>query len=95
MAKLTKSQIEAQLEAKGIEFDGRLSAENLIKEYGDILDGEDVATEADEKERKVLVRLLTAFWPEESQRVEKGTITEVTVDEAFEGIEAGRFERVK
>lgn len=50
---------------------------------------------AEQKEKMVKVRVLRAFWPEEDQRVEKGTEIEVTVEQALDGVENGMLERVK
>lgn len=39
--------------------------------------------------------VLRDFWPEEGNRVVKGTVVEMTPDQAMDGIEAGAVRRLK
>jgi hypothetical protein len=43
----------------------------------------------------VLCRVLRDYWPAEDERVRAGTIVDLPVSEALDGIEEGRMERVK
>ena len=60
----------------------------------------DEAIVADTKEATVKVKVLRDFWREEKpdgteDRVRADEIIDVSIDAAFEGIEAGMFERYK
>lgn len=46
-------------------------------------------------EDTVTCEVLRDFWPSEGNRVRKGSVVEVTKDEALDGVEAGALKRVK
>lgn len=47
------------------------------------------------KERLIPVRIMRDFWDNEGKRHHKGTVVEVPVDAALEGVESGALSRVK
>lgn len=47
------------------------------------------------KERLIPVRIMRDFWDEKGTRHRKGTVVEVPVDAALEGVESGALSRVK
>lgn len=47
------------------------------------------------KERLIPVRIERDFWDAEGKRHRKGTVVEVPVDAALEGVESGALSRVK
>lgn len=50
------------------------------------------------KERLIPVRVLRDYWigePGNAERIRKGTVVEVPVDAALDGVESGALERVK
>lgn len=46
-------------------------------------------------EKKVTCKILRDFWPKDDDRVRAGTIVEMSVDDAMDGMEKGLVERVK
>ena len=82
---MTKDEITAKLDAAGIEYDGRLSAENLAELLP--AEGKDLVT----------CEVLRDYWPTDDpqDRVRRGTFVDVSKDEAMDGLEAGTLRRVK
>lgn len=56
----------------------------------------DKATSAEKsKEKLIPVRINRDFWSEDGKRHHKGTVVEVPVDAALDGVETGALSRVK
>lgn len=91
---MDKDEIKAALDEAGIDYDARLSAENLAELLPVRI--------AD----KTLMRVERDYWPTDDDRaagwpvtqrnrVVAGTLVEVTTEAAMNGMEAGLLSRVK
>jgi hypothetical protein len=85
--------LKKQAEELGIKVDGRWSEDRLREEI-------DKATTLgapmpNMTDRLIAVRVLRDFWNDDGDRIRKGTIAEVTVDAALDGVENGILSRVK
>jgi hypothetical protein len=49
----------------------------------------------EKKSAKIHVKLVRAVWDEKGERLDEGTVLEMTKDEAFEKIESGAMIRAK
>lgn len=92
--------MKKQAEELGIKIDGRWSEERLQQEIDKALNAPVEVTEQVEKtqERMVTVRVMRDFWagePGNAQRVRKGSIVDVPVEAALDGVESGALSRVK
>jgi hypothetical protein len=83
------SDLKTQAESLGIKVDGRWSDERIQQEID--------AVNASNKpqDRLIPVKVLRDFWDGSGNRCQKGTVVEVSVDDALDGVAAGSFERVK
>lgn len=97
---MSKDEQEAKLrnalDAAGVEYDGRWGVEKLQ----DALDAsQEAAPTASPPPASagVLCRVLRDFWPTDDplDRVRKGAVVEVTVEQALDGVEAGALQRVR
>lgn len=97
MAEKTLEQIKAALDAMGYDYDARLGKENLLESLpGDVKAKLDAATAENAGVKMISCRVMRDYWPSENERVRKGTIVEVPLDEAtLDAIESGAMERVK
>lgn len=95
--------LKKQAEELGIEVDGRWGEDRLKQEIDAALAGPAAPTEQDAakpnsvsaKPYTVSVKVLRDFWDENGNRVGKGTIVDVSVDAALDGVESGALARVK
>lgn len=53
------------------------------------------AEDGKSKEKLIPVRINRDFWSEDGKRHRKGTVVEVPVDAALDGVESGALSRVK
>lgn len=83
------SDLKAQAEALGIKVDGRWSDERIQQEI------DAAGKTAKPAERLIPVVVKRDFWDREGARHRKGTIVEVTVEAALDGVESGALSRVK
>lgn len=81
--------LKKQGEELGIKIDGRWSDERLQQEIDASL-----ATPA-KAENTVAVMIKRDIWDAEGERHRKGSIIEMTVNEAMDAVEAGSVTRVK
>jgi len=83
---MTKDEIKAKLDDAGIEYDARLGIDKLA-----------ALLKANTQTQGVLCMVKRDYWPtdDDNDRVRKGTIVEVTADEAMDGMENGLLQRVK
>lgn len=81
-----EADLKAQLDAAGIEYDGRWGVDRLRQ-----------ALAKEQSPGMVLCRVKRDFWPteDENDRVRKGQVIEVSALEALDGIESGALERVR
>lgn len=96
--------LRAQLDAAGVEYDGRWGVERL-QDALDAAKAPDAAPAAAAapvpapaaSAGMILCRVLRDFWPTDSQedRVRKGEMVEVTIDQALDGVESGALQRVR
>jgi hypothetical protein len=84
------SDLKAQAEALGIKVDGRWSDERIQQEI-------DAASKASKPPVGQLVPVVVNrdFWDKEGVRHRKGTIVEVSVEAALDGVESGALSRAK
>lgn len=99
---MSENSLTAQAEALGIKVDGRWSDARIQQEIDKVSDKpEPVEPEPVAKPATVMVRINRDIWvdnpddPAEPLRYRKGTIKEVTIEQAFDGIESGALSRVK
>lgn len=52
-----------------------------------------MADSTEKKPATIHVKLVRAVWDKDAQRIDEGTVIEITKDEAFEGIESGALIR--
>jgi hypothetical protein len=92
------SDLKYQAETLGIKVDGRWSDERLQQEIDKALAADPAeapkAAEAG-SERMIPVHVNRDFWDENGVRVRKGTIVEVAVEVALDGVENGSLSRAK
>lgn len=83
---MTKDEIKAKLDAAGVEYDARLGVDKLA-----------ALLKQSKQTTGVLCIVQRDYWPteDENDRVRKGTVVEVTPDEAMDGLESGLLQRVK
>lgn len=83
---MTKDEIKAKLDDAGIEYDARLGIDKLA-----------ALLKANTQTAGVMCIVQRDYWPTDNEmdRVRKGTIVEVTADEAMDGMESGLLARVK
>lgn len=94
--------LKTQAEALGIKVDGRWSDERIQQEIDKVSPvmtpqtGPEVVADKPAKAEKLIpVRINRDFWGENEVRYREGTIVEVTVEAALDGIETGALSRVK
>lgn len=89
---MTKDELKAALDAKGIEYDARWGAERLQE----ALDGPS-AQEAPTGADTVACEVLRDYWPTENDqdRVFAGSIVHLAPMDALDKVEAGMVRRVK
>lgn len=90
MAKFSKHAVMEKLDAEGIEYDGRLSAENL----GQKLSQEALADCMTQDQDMVQCVIVRDFWDENGDRQRKGKVVDMTLMDALAGIESGTLKRV-
>lgn len=96
-------ELKSQAAALGIKIDGRWSEDRLREEIAKALvapadsDGGTSlgAPTSNARERLIAVRVLRDFWDDDGERIRKGTVTEVSVEAALDGVENGILSRVK
>jgi len=94
---MSEKNLTEQAEALGIKVDGRWSEARIQQE----IDKTVVKSEPDAKPATVMVRINRDIWvhnpadPNEPLRYRKGSTREVTIEQAFDGIESGALSRVK
>ena len=94
---MDREEIKAKLDELGVEYDGRKNTQDLA----DLLEEQDTTEEAENEAvakavpETVPVTVLRDFWRTEDDRVRKGTVIEVSKDDAMDGIENGTLKRVK
>jgi hypothetical protein len=83
--------LRAELDAMGVEYDGRWGVEKLQETLDAAKPPEAPAPQM------VTCMVLRDFWPTENQadRVRKGQIVDVTVEQALDGVESGALKRVR
>lgn len=92
---MKKDDIKSALDAADIEYDGRLSAENLAE----LLPDDVVVLEEPKDDKKEPARetvaavVLRDMWPTEDKRIRKGSVIEVAPMELVEGMEKGHLKR--
>ena len=86
---MNKTEIRTALDAAGIEYDARQSAENLAKLLPE--------AKAPSAPGMIVAHVLRDYWPtgDDMDRVRKGQIVEVTAEQMIEGLEAGTLRRVR
>jgi hypothetical protein len=84
------SDLKEQAEGLGIKVDGRWSDERIQQEIDKAL-----AAPPAPPERLIPVRVNRDFWDDKGERFRKGSVVEVSVDAALNGVESGAFSRVK
>lgn len=100
------SDLKQQAEALGIKVDGRWSDERLLKEIDDFVTARnagagtmppspDAVPPSPGETNLIAVRVLRDFWDDKGERHAKGSIVEVPVEAALDGVEAGKLSRVK
>jgi hypothetical protein len=100
--------LKYQAETLGIKIDGRWSDERLQQEIDKALekapepfggkgdhDGDGKPGGAVKAGKTIPLRINRDFWDEAGERHRKGTIVEMTAEEALDGIESGALSRVK
>ena len=85
MSEERENELRAELDALGVEYDGRWGVEKLEKAL------------AKAQPATVTCEVLRDYWPtdDQSDRVRKGTMVDVTMEAALDGIEAGALRRIK
>lgn len=91
--------LKKQAEELGIKVDGRWSDDRIQEEIDKALGEPAKAEKSSGKAEKLIpVRVMRDYWigePGNAQRIRKGTVTEVPIEAALDGVEAGVLERVK
>lgn len=102
--------LKKQAEELGIKIDGRWSDERLQQEIDKALgappkaepfggkgdhDGDGKAGGSVKAEKLIPVRINRDFWSDDGERHRKGTVVEVPVEAALDGVETGALSRVK
>jgi len=86
--------LKFQAETLGIKVDGRWSDERLQQEINKAQGGAPVAPKA-AAGRPLPFRINRDFWDEAGERYRKGSIVEMSAEEALDGVESGALSRVK
>lgn len=99
IAELTDDQVlqlneELELRNAIIDHDWRAKATELAGAAGSTPQGAPRAKKA-EKAQTVSVRINRDFWDAKGERHRKGTVIDVSVEEALDGAETGALSRVK
>ena len=84
--------LKKQAEELGIKVDGRWSEDRLREEIGKAAPHDKAV--APHPQQFISMRVLRDFWGEDG-RVRKGTIVDVPVETALDGVENGSLSRVK